>query len=99
MATPMNNSAEVKRRARVFKRWMFAGSLAVMAVVYGCGTWYHQRQLVLVEQFDNGPVGGPEGGSEGLRWVRRGEMPTPGKNWKPVDPKTRTTAELEAARR
>jgi hypothetical protein len=59
-----------------------------MIVVRGCGGGSGGR--VLVEQFDNGPVGGPPGPSEGFTWVDEDDRPTPGKHWKRVDPMTLT---------
>ncbi len=44
----------------------------------------------LVEVFDNGPVGGPPGGSQGYRWVGVHDNPPPGNGWKTVDYNTLT---------
>jgi hypothetical protein len=60
--------------------------VAVALVLAGCGG----NDWEVVEQFDNGPMGGPRGASEGFKKVHRGDLPTPGKNWKHVDPATLT---------
>lgn len=44
----------------------------------------------LVEVFDNGPVGGPRGASEGYIWVGKNDHPPPGKTWAPTDPESLT---------
>ncbi len=44
----------------------------------------------LVEVFENGPAGGPPGGSMGYRWVGVHDEPTPGSGWKTVDYNTLT---------
>lgn len=59
--------------------------VASAAVMLGC-----RPAPRLVEQFDNGPPGGPEGESEGYRWVGADDRPTEGKCWKTVDPDTLT---------
>ena len=50
--------------------------IAVMSVSVGVVAC--QRKSRLVEQFDNGPVGGPPGGSEGYMWVGKGDPVEPG---------------------
>ena len=68
-----------------------AGILAMIALMAtGVGVVACQSKSRLVEQCDNGPVGGPPGASEGYFWVGRDDHPTPGKNWRDVDPKTLT---------
>jgi len=54
----------------------------------GVGVASCQSKSRLVEQFDNGPVGGPTGGSEGYIWVGKDDEPSPGKHWRDVDPKS-----------
>lgn len=63
------------------------------ALMPGC-----RRDRQLVEQFDNGPPGGPAGASEGYYWVDPSDRPTPGKNWKPVDFKSLTPEERKRIR-
>ena len=63
------------------------GAVLVLGGCSGGSDW------IVVEQFDNGPVGGPPGASEGLRKVRKGDHPTAGKNWKQVDPASLTPEE------
>lgn len=73
------------------RAWWVAGLFAVLSVgglvsLYACQA---NRQR-LVEVFDNGPIGGPPGESEGYIWVGANEEPTEGKNWKTVDEKSLT---------
>ncbi len=60
----------------------------VLVFLAARGCTAHRR---LVEVFDNGPVGGPSGASEGYIWVGEGDLPPPGKSWKPTDPDTLTS--------
>ncbi len=55
-----------------------------MLTLYAC----HANSKRLVEVFDNGPIGGPRGGSEGYIWVGVNEEPPPGKGWMTVDEST-----------
>jgi hypothetical protein len=55
------------------------------ALLRGC----HANQR-LVEQFDNGPIRGKPGPSEGYFWVGPDDHPSAGKHWKPTDPATLT---------
>ena len=64
---------------------LLIAALMSFAMLRGC----HGGQR-LVEVFDNGPVRGPSGPSEGYRWVGADEHPPAGKGWKPVDPATLT---------
>lgn len=52
----------------------------------------------LVEVFDNGPVGGQPGPSEGYIWVGQNDMPPCGKHWKPTDPATLTAEQRKRIR-
>ena len=52
----------------------------------------------LVEVFDNGPVGGPQGASEGYIWVGEDDNPPPGKSWAPVDAATLTAEQKKRIR-
>jgi hypothetical protein len=65
-------------------------ALALAAIGLGVGVVSCQSKSRLVEQFDNGPLGGPPGASEGYIWVGKDDHPSPGKNWRDVDPKTLT---------
>jgi hypothetical protein len=64
-----------------------------LAALRGC----HGGQR-LVEVFNNGPVGGPPGGSDGYRWVRADDLPSAGKSWKPVDIDTLTPEQRKRIR-
>jgi hypothetical protein len=77
-------SPRVKRTAS----FVILGLLFIVSVfiAHGC----LGGRSTLVEQFDNGPVGGPEGASEGYIWVREGDNPSPGKHWKRTDPDSLT---------
>lgn len=68
-----------------------------LAALYACngGTMGSRR---LVEVFDNGPVGGPRGPSEGYIWVGRNANPPPGKTWAPTDPDTLTPEQRKRIR-
>ncbi|MBU6413366.1 MAG: hypothetical protein KGS45_07815 [Planctomycetes bacterium] len=57
-----------------------------------------QSQRQLVEVFDNGPVGGPSGPSEGFIWVGKGDRPPPGKSYRPTDPATLTPEQKNCIR-
>lgn len=61
-----------------------------LAVGVGVGVGGCARGTRLVEVFDNGPAGGPPGGSMGYRWVGVDEKPTAGNGWKTVDYNTLT---------
>lgn len=78
------------------------GSLVVVGAVFCVGVFVAHGCLggrhVLVEQFDNGPVGGPPGASEGYIWVREGDEPSSGKGWKRTDPATLTPAQKQRIR-
>lgn len=52
----------------------------------------------LVEVFDNGPVGGPRGPSEGYIWIGENQNPPPGKTWAQVDPDTLTPEQRKRIR-
>jgi len=78
------NSMEPRRRTSRFTRSRLLLALAVLLPLASCG---NKR---LVEVFDNGPVGGPHGPSEGYIWVGKNDNPPPGKTWAPTDPKTLT---------
>ncbi len=52
----------------------------------------------LVEVFDNGPVGGPQGASEGYIWVGKNDNPPPGKSWAPTDPEKLTPEQKKRIR-
>jgi hypothetical protein len=69
-------------------------------VVIGCGLLIAscQSQRRLVEVFDNGPVGGPSGPSEGYIWVGKDDLPPPGKSWKSTDPNTLTADQRQRIR-
>lgn len=69
-----------------------AAIMLVLGTLAGCG----ERRLV--EVFDNGPVGGPQGASEGYVWVGEKEMPPPGKTWAPVDPDALTPEQKKRIR-
>jgi hypothetical protein len=58
-----------------------AAFLLATVALTGC------EETRLVEQFDNGPVGGPQGPSEGIRRVGVNELPPTGKSWQPVESK------------
>ena len=75
------------RNTRTFLVW---SGLVACCVLVGCGLLIAscQSQQRLVEVFDNGPVGGPAGASEGYIWVGKDDLPPPGKGWKPTDPAT-----------
>ncbi len=75
------------RRLRSLAVPILAVCVAAGAVLALRGCHGGQR---LVEVFDNGPVGGPPGPSEGYKWVGRDDLPPAGKGWKPVDPDTLT---------
>lgn len=62
--------------------------IAAVMCLPGC-----QGGARLVEVFDNGPVGGPQGESQGYRWVGADDMPPEGHTWKPVDFETLTPEE------
>lgn len=55
-------------------------------------------QKRLVEVFDNGPAGGPQGPSEGYIWVGKYDNPPPGKSWAPVDETTLTPEQKKRIR-
>ncbi len=85
--------ADIERAMPPRRRSPLLIALAALAVLTGVGVLAVQscvggRQLV--EVFDNGPVGGPPGGSEGYRWVRKGDLPPAGKGWRITDPATLT---------
>lgn len=71
-----------------------AALCAATLVSFAIGMFYacavDPRRDRLVEVFDNGPVGGPRGASEGYIWVRRDDHPPPGKTWAPTDPESLT---------
>lgn len=69
-----------------------AAIMLVLGTLAGCG----ERRLV--EVFDNGPVGGPQGASEGYVWVGEKDMPPPGKTWAPVDPNALTPEQKKRIR-
>lgn len=69
------------------------GVLGSALAVRGC-----QSGQRLVEQFDNGPIGGPPGASEGYRWVGTSDHPSPGKSWKTVDPDALTPEQRQRIR-
>lgn len=78
----------------------------IWSAVLGCGAvigaalWLAscQTQKRLVEVFDNGPVGGPAGSSEGFIWVGESDMPPPGKSWRPTDPAALTQEQKKRIR-
>lgn len=72
---------------------LLLAGVIVLVAVRGC---HGGRRLV--EVFDNGPVGGPRGPSEGYRWVGKDDAPPPGKTWQPVDPSTLSNEERERIR-
>lgn len=77
-------------RTKAFKiATILVVSLLVVAASFAAHGCMGGRKK-LVEQFDNGPIGGPPGASEGYLWVSEDDNPTPGKNWKPTDPATLT---------
>lgn len=69
-------------------------------VVLAAAMWLAscQSQRRLVEVFDNGPVGGPSGPSEGFIWVGKDDMPPPGKSYRPTDPATLTPEQKKRIR-
>jgi hypothetical protein len=71
---------------------VFTIAIGIVVAVSGFG----QRRLV--EVFDNGPVGGSQGPSEGYIWVREDDLPAPGKTWAPVDPATLTADQKKRIR-
>lgn len=81
---PSDTKTTAPRRVAAIAAVVLFG-LAVTLLIRGC-----HSDPRLVEQFDNGPVGGPRGESEGYRWVGQHDEPTAGKTWKPVDPDTLT---------
>jgi hypothetical protein len=83
---------ETLRRTTLFAFARVMVALIVLLPLAACG----ERRLV--EVFDNGPVGGPQGASEGYVWVGEKEMPPPGKTWAPVDPDTLTPEQKKRIR-
>jgi hypothetical protein len=81
-----------RRRARMTLAAGLPLAFACVLIARGCAS--RDR---LVEQFDNGPLlpGGfsNPGPSEGYYWVRESDGPSPGKQWRQVDPDTLTTAQ------
>ena len=74
-----------------------AGAAVALGTLYACnGGGFGQRRLV--EVFDNGPVGGPQGSSEGYIWVGKNDHPPPGKSWAPTDPNTLTAEQKKRIR-
>lgn len=68
-----------------------AGVILASGSILGLSACQGEKRLV--EQFDNGPVGGPQGPSEGYIWVGRDDLPSPGKSWLTVDPASLTDAQ------
>lgn len=64
-----------------------AGAVVIACVLVVASCRSNRR---LVEVFDNGPVGGKQGPSEGMIWVGKDDLPPPGKSWKTIDPATLT---------
>lgn len=77
------------RRGAVARTAAVLGGVAILASAGWIASCHGSRSR-LVEQFDNGPFGGPPGGSEGYYWVHASDLPTPGKHWRSVDPATLT---------
>jgi hypothetical protein len=75
----------------------WAGGAAVLLGLMVTVAWYRHSQR-LVEVFDNGPLGGTPGPSEGMMWVGKHDLPPPGKSWKPIDPATLTDAQKQRIR-
>lgn len=74
-----------------------AAASVALGTLYACNSgWLGQQRLV--EVFDNGPVGGPRGPSEGYMWVGRNDNPPPGKTWAPIDPETLTAEQRKRIR-
>ncbi len=67
---------------------VLASLIAIGVLVVAFASCRQNRRLV--EVFDNGPVGGPAGASEGYIWVGSDDLPPPGKTWGPVDPEKLT---------
>lgn len=88
----MISSMEPRRRTSRFTRTRLLLALVVLMPLASCG---NKR---LVEVFDNGPVGGPQGPSEGYIWVGKNDNPPPGKTWAPVDENTLTPQQKKRIR-
>lgn len=80
------------RRTSLFAVARVMLALMVFAPLAGCS------EKRLVEVFDNGPVGGPQGASEGYIWVGENDNPPPGKSWAPVDAATLTAEQKKRIR-
>ena len=83
------------RRGTVVLLGIAVASVA-LGTLYACNGGFGQRRLV--EVFDNGPVGGPRGSSEGYIWVGENDHPPPGKSWAPTDPETLTAEQKKRIR-
>lgn len=87
------------RTARLRRGLLLSLGIGVLAVtlstLYACNGGGQRR---LVEVFDNGPVGGPGGASEGYVWVGTNADPPPGKSWAPVDPDSLTAEQRKRIR-
>lgn len=74
-----------------------AAAGVALAALYACnGGMMGSRRLV--EVFDNGPVGGPRGPSEGYMWIGSNDIPPPGKSWAPIDPDSLTAEQKKRIR-
>lgn len=84
------------------RKAMIWSAVVGCGVVLAAGLWlvscqsHSQRRLV--EVFDNGPVGGPSGPSEGFIWVGKDDVPPPGKSYRPTDPATLTAEQKKRIR-
>jgi hypothetical protein len=89
------------RSDRLHRRLLLSlgiGALTLaLGTLYACNAaWMGQQRLV--EVFDNGPVSGPRGPSEGYIWVGENQNPPPGKSWAPVDPDSLTPEQQQRIR-
>ncbi len=74
-----------------------AAAGVALGTLYACNTdMLGPRRLV--EVFDNGPVGGPRGPSEGYIWVGKNDTPPPGKTWALIDPDSLTPEQKKRIR-
>jgi len=89
------------RRPRSLRGAALLLAIGLMAVslvtLYACNNGVIGPKR-LVEVFDNGPVGGPRGASEGYLWVGTNASPPPGKTWAPTDPETLTPEQRKRIR-
>lgn len=73
-----------------------AAAAVALGTLYACNGGFGRQRLV--EVFDNGPVGGPQGASEGYIWVGKNDHPPPGKSWAPTDPDKLTAEQKQRIR-